>query len=213
MLTKQEYLSKPKYASLSRQDKERRWRQYLASKALATQPDIFAPMEEPDPLAAVAHTFPSCAVHYLQALENPFHLNAEACIPDLHAVPSKKVKAITRLTFGTNTTGEAFFVACPQDKSKDTDAFLFNTTAFVGAGGNTLVPIPGSPNISGASRLKLPYLTAQFANVATGGIRGRVVGTAQRLRYTGREIDRGGQVVAFRHPTTQMLLVRTPSSN
>lgn len=107
-MNKQEFTSQPKYSGLSRAEKEQRWRAYSSSVASSgrrrkgnTMPPA-GPTQYLDPVAHSLSMLPTCATHYLQALEDPFGLfkaGTSACIPDLHAVPSKKVHAQLEVLF------------------------------------------------------------------------------------------------------------------
>jgi len=203
-MSKRAFMQTPRISRLPKDERERRWRQHAANAGQQFQVKERAPTAlTPDPLAALVHTFPSCAVHYLQALENPFHLDQPACIPDLHAVPSKKIKAILRGNFEIGTNGDGFIVHNPQTKGNDARIIVASTSSWASTGGSTIVPTLGGLNTADFVMAKLPYPNTAFAATVTGGIEGRVVGTALRIRYTGREIDRGGQIVAFRDPDNE----------
>jgi len=203
-MSKQQFMNKPTIKNLSSAEKERRWAQHRANKGQNFTVSRPPPtVEEPNPIAAVTHTFPSCAVHYLQALENPFTLEHPACIPDLHSVPSKKIRAIARSTFSTGINGDACAILCPHTKVSTGVSYITTTSVFPSTGGLTVVPVPGGVGITGNAIAKLPYSGTAFAAFTTGGIEGRVVGCGIRIRYTGREIDRAGQIVAFRDPDNE----------
>jgi len=197
-------MNRPTIKNLSAAEKERRWAQHRANAGQNfTVSRPLPTVTEPNPIAAVTHTFPSCAVHYLQALENPFTLEHPACIPDLHSVPSKKVRAIARSTFAVGINGDGCAVLCPHTKVNSGVSYITTTSAFPSSGGATVVPVPNGVGITNNLIAKLPYDSSAFAVITSGGIEGRVVGSGIRIRYTGREIDRSGQIVAFRDPDNE----------
>jgi hypothetical protein len=158
------------------------------------------------PEAAALHSLAPCALHYLQAMEDPFSLNAEVCIPDLHAVPSKKVKVTTRGAFEAGTQGEAFVALIPQCKTSDAGVLLITNSLYAGTS-TTPLPRSGTGLVS-VNAAKLPYTTTDFDVNQT--VRGRVVGVGLRVRYTGTELNRGGKLIALRHPDNADLIPFTP---
>lgn len=206
MKTKAEFLSSPKRSKLPKAQQEVRWQQYLASQRGvrgAVKPPQSRSLVSVDPLTRAVIGTSECGVHYLQALTDPFAMKQPACIPDLHAVPSKKVLVKHRSTFSTGLTGNGYIVYNSQAKSNN-DTIVMATDSSNPLTPSTVIPdwAPGimSGIIKHASA-KLPYPNTVFQNaVANPGVMARVVGTAIRARYIGPELARGGQFVAFRHP-------------
>jgi hypothetical protein len=207
MKTKAEFLSSPKRAKLSRAQQEARWQQYVASqRGVRGAVKLTSVNKSPafvDPLTRAIIGTSECGIHYLQALTDPFAMKEAACIPDLHAIPSKKVLVKHRSTFSTGTNGAGYIVYNSQAKSNN-DTIVMATDA-----SNPLTPSTLLPNWAGGimanvikhASVKLPYPNTEFqGDTADPGIMGRVVGTAIRVRYIGPELARGGQFVAFRHP-------------
>jgi hypothetical protein len=137
-----------------------------------------------------------CAVDYAKALATPFSLSAVACIPDLHAVPSKKLRVKTRGVFSTGTGGHGQLVMNPWCTASDAN-LLFGTDAT-----SALGPIVAQVGLGllFIKPTKMPYATTDFAGNLTGGVRARLVGAGLRIRYIGPEISRSGQIVGFREP-------------
>lgn len=46
-----------------------------------------------------------CTRHYISALTNPFDLHANPCVPDMHAIPTKKLRMVSRGTFQIGSQG------------------------------------------------------------------------------------------------------------
>lgn len=204
-------MQRPNISSLPKAEKERRWRQHQAARGNTVVPyQREATSNDPHPIAYALHTLPPCAIHYLQALEDPFGLLHEGhekpCIPDLYAIPSKKVHALTRFTFSTGIDGNGFVLLCCQCKSNDVGNIIA-TTATAAFG-------PAIPSVTGAlpagvvpiSELQLPYNTAAFPGTTTpgnSGIQGRVVGKAIRVKYAGVASLASGTMTAIRHPENE----------
>ncbi len=138
-----------------------------------------------------------CAADYANALIMPFSLHKPACIPDLHAVPSKKIRVVNRGTFSTGTGGYGQIVMIPWCGSNDSSDVIYSLSNF--ALGETLVKA-GVGIDANAFNSKLPYPGSAWQGNTTGGIRHRVVGAGLRIRYIGPESARSGQIVGFREP-------------
>lgn len=199
MLSRQEFFSKPKYRNLSAKEKESRWQQYKMSQRVArtTNGKSRSTRIKVSPKGNLRLAMSPCAVDYMKALVTPFSLSAPACIPDLHAVPSKKIRVKSRGTFSTGVSGIGQCVALPWCTVKDYST-LYATDATYSLGsviGDSLVA-----GINSQSVLKFPYASGEFAASVSGGIRARLVGFGLRIRYIGPELARSGQIVGFREP-------------
>lgn len=166
-----------------------------------------SPNRRPHPLTVGVHALSACGAHYAQAMLHPFSVRHPVCIPDLHSIPSKKIKVITRLTFSTGVNGSGFIIYNPQDKCSDlgvlssivlTDANYTGTTSTtIATSGTGILPM---------NEAKLPYKSTQFEiNSSLPGVQGRIVGCAMRIRYRGAELYRGGSVTGIRHPDNETL--------
>lgn len=201
-ISRQEFFAKPKYASLSNKSKEARWQQHKSAQKLgratsgrnrSTRIKVAGPANKRHLSLAMT----PCAVDYMKSLVTPFSLTQPACIPDLHAVPSKKVRVKYRGVFSTGTTGDGQCVALPACTTNQ-GSIVYITDATYALGPtlqNSLVA-----GISGPVNPKIPYGSSAFAGTTTGGIRSRLVGFGVRIRYIGPEISRSGQIVGFREP-------------
>jgi len=157
------------------------------------------------PEAAVMHTFPKCAIHYMEAITAPFSLNQPACIPDLYALPSKKVKVIQKYNFSTGINGVGFFATVSQCKSSTCVAGIYTNATNTLTNTMTIPPSTPGAEYSLVDLPKLPYQTGDFQESTLGsnsqpGVQGRVVGTSLRVRYVGPRMAESGQLVALRHP-------------
>jgi hypothetical protein len=132
---------------------------------------------------------------YAMALSDPFNLNKEVCIPDLHVVPSKKVKAVTRGTFTTGTNGSGFIMGCTQCKVNNGEPIQHSNSTFAG---NTFTDLGTGRN--GVAYAQLPYTSSDFKGQSGAStlVSGRVVGYGLRIRYIGNKLGMGGQVIGYR---------------
>lgn len=162
----------------------------------------------PHALTVGVHSLSACGAHYAQALLHPFSLQKPACIPDLHSIPSKKIKVVTRLTFSTGSNGSGYIIYNPQDKCSDLSVLSSVVITDANYTGTATTPIATSgTGISAVNEAKIPYTSGQFeANASSPGIQGRVVGCAMRIRYRGTELNRGGSMSGLRHPDNETLV-------
>jgi hypothetical protein len=194
--TKQQSINKPKFAGLSNKEKEKRWAQYKMSQRANKMPGRTTSTRVRVRNDALHLKMTPCAVDYAKALVTPFSLSTAACIPDLHAVPSKKVRVKTRGVFSTGVGGNGQLIMVPWCTANDT-TLIFGTDAASNIG--PLVAQAGA-GITFFPATKLPYKIQDFASFTVGGIRARLVGAGVRIRYIGPEISRSGQIVGFREP-------------
>ena len=202
MLSKQEFFSKPKYSTLSTKEKEARWQQYRSSNRLGKTTggrnrSTRIKIAKPGGQATLHLRMTPCAVDYMKSLVTPFSLTQPACIPDLHAVPSKKIRVKCRGVFSTGTTGDGQCVALPACTSNQGSiVYITDPTYALGPTIQSSV----AAGVTGPVCSKIPYDSTVFAGATTGGIRSRLVGFGVRIRYIGPELARSGQITGFREP-------------
>jgi hypothetical protein len=154
---------------------------------------------------AMTHLSP-CAKDYLMALQMPFMSKNVACVPDFHAIPSKKVRVKSRGTFSTGLDGNGFIVFANHCNSSNCTHIGASSATLASS---TAVPIivPAGAGVLNFSQTKLPYSNADFADVSpTPGVQARTVGSGMRIRYIGPELARSGQIVGVRHPDNETLV-------
>lgn len=205
MKTKAEFLASPKRANLSSKEQNERWRQYKASlmadrtrTGYSRNTRIKVTTDHKNKTIAnlrLSH----CAADYAHALVMPFSLHKPACIPDLHAIPSKKIRVVNRGTFSTGTGGYGHIVQAPWCTASDASDVIYSDASY--ALGTTF-QVSGV-GVATQFNNKLPYTQAQFAGNSSGGIRARLVGCGLRIRYIGPESSRSGQIVGFREPDNE----------
>jgi len=194
-MNKNQYISKLP-ANLSRAQKEARWRKYSNKNSGRVTPKRKQRSVVPHhPIHTALASLSQCAMGYAMALSDPFNLQKEVCVPDLHVVPSKKVKAVTRGTFTTGTAGAGFIMACVQCKTNNNEPIQFSNSTFSGSA-FTNIGTQRSP----AAYAQLPYLDTDFKGQSGAStlVSGRVVGYGLRVRYIGNKLGMGGQVIGYR---------------
>lgn len=165
-------------------------------------------ISETHPLAAGLHVLSPCSVHYLQAIEDPFSLKEPVCIPDLHAVNSKKVRVLQRGQFATSgTTGVGWIFARPSVRCNDVSVATSTSSSYDGSSATVISTT--SLNINNTILAKVPYSASEFGGDA---IQARTVGFGLRIRYMGPELYMGGQVVALRIPDNGDALGKTTNN-
>lgn len=146
-----------------------------------------------------------CAMRYALALTNPFSNNLkEVCIPDEWAQPSYKVAVRAFTTLVTGTGGWGWVIADPQaisnDAANNARAILSTTAAYVGSQSRINIL---DPDLLKVNATRAPY--SQATLISQTGPKYRIVACGLRIRYTGKAIDRGGTIIALRHPNNETL--------
>lgn len=212
-MDKQTFYARPGIRNLPAKEQKKRYAQHLVSKRQSKAVKSRGRTRNTKlratntPVGAVASLHLSkCAQEYFLALQAPFSHKGVACIPDLHAVPSKKVRLKTRGVFSTGQDGNGFcIVDCWANASNTacitaSAATLISSTAPLGA---------FSPNTITISQDKLPYAVADFpasGQPPSTGVQARTVGVGLRIRYIGAELARSGQITAVRPPDNTSLI-------
>ncbi len=192
-------MSSPKRQGLSKKEQEARWEQYRASKTTGrprvnyTRNTKFRTRQVAGHLEGYLK-LSHCATDYANALVMPFSLHKPACIPDLHGIPSKKIRVVNRGVFSTGTGGYGHIGMFPWCGSNNAADVIYSQNNF--ALGETIVR--SGVGIGSTVNAKLPYPGSSWASTTTGGIRHRIVGAGLRIRYIGPESSRSGQIVGFR---------------
>lgn len=209
MKTRKEFLADPSRSKLSPKEQNKRWAQYRASQM--NKPAIKQPSTKRGTKLRVENNNLSihlshCAKSYLGALMFPFSTKQIACIPDLHAVPSRKVRVKTRGTFSTGANGWGWIVASPWCTSSDNGVAGYTTAPYTAAVGSPIIsPAVVTPNLAVITPTKLPFPSSAYQTFVSNGVQARVVGTGLRIRYIGSEMARSGQIVALRHLDNETL--------
>ena len=214
MTTKAEFFARPKIRRLPAAEKERRWQQHVMSiraSARVPQRDLARLNRRgytrgtqliTTGMKAEVHLSP-CAKHYLNALTIPFQNKGVACVPDFHAIPSKKIRVKTRGFFSTGLDGNGYIVAAAWCTSNVCPTIISSTATLASSTG---VLLRGSVNTATFTINKIPYSNTQFeANGSNPGVQARRVSQCLRIRYLGPKLSQSGQIVGLRHPDNETL--------
>lgn len=210
---KQRFMAKPKIAKLRKKEQERRWRQHQASRRADRMPQGYSRNTRMKAVATpkghkAELMLSSCSKEYFLAMQAPFSLKQTACVPDLHSVPSKKVRLKTKGTVETGTDGNGFIMVCPWCNSSN-GGFVKKSSAT-----NVYPKVPPVLDATVATdfQSQLPYVDGNFnrglSNPANS-VQARTVMVGIRIRYVGPAISRGGQITALRHPDNEDLMDHT----
>lgn len=136
---------------------------------------------------------------YALSLVDPF-TGPLACVPAFPSVPSQKIRAFSKGFFSTGVSAAndfGFITMNPFAAVGNTSNFVsFSESAY---GGSTISATfaAGSVNTVPSNS---PFATAAFGTTDALA-KFRIVSAGLRIRYTGTELNRGGVVVGFVHPT------------
>lgn len=133
-----------------------------------------------------------CAEEYVCALEDPFNCSATACVPTYPSFPSRKMIAFAKGTLTVGTAGVGFLFS-NGTLANDQNAGWYTTSTFAGTTLST-----------GAAGVNAISLNGDYNNSAYGStpgfIQSRMVGFGIRVRYTGTELNRSGEIRVLEEP-------------
>jgi len=132
-----------------------------------------------------------CTLNYARALADPWgahKLSSDVCIPDNQSLPSFKYAVRNRGVFTIGTQGFGFVLCNPY-----LGGVNFSTAKFLKYSTSALVTpsLPDPANTVGVVNLV-------SSSPLTDGFKTRLVTAGLRCRYTGTELNRGGQAIAYR---------------
>lgn len=143
-----------------------------------------------------------CAVDYYQAIAKPFSPEARGvCLPIFPTRESQKSTGFMSGTAHVGTTGYGFIAVAPciaNDKYsvwKTSPSYNQNYIEI-----SSVLPV----GVSAHAMTDLPYRSAQLrdgTDITPASVRGRIVTTGLRLRYTGTNLNKGGRMVAYVSPS------------
>jgi hypothetical protein len=136
----------------------------------------------------------TCARDYAHCLADPFD-GPLGCIPDFPALNTRRSRVYARGTGSTGTNGIGFVVACPNNGIAGDDSYVASSTSAY-----TLATFPVNFTEAGVaiSDSNSDYTAAQLASGATLV---RTVSCGLRVRFTGTEYARGGEIYALQEPS------------
>jgi hypothetical protein len=136
----------------------------------------------------------NCLAQYGESLINPFDA-PPGCLPHSPAMPSGKYKSFARGTMVVGTQGVGFVAA---STAMDQDNTFGWVSGSLFAGTTLDIALPGV----GFFKSNSPFTMASFG---ADLIQGRNVSLGIRIRYSDREVDRGGVIVPFEDPNHRNL--------
>lgn len=149
-------------------------------------------------------TMSECSKLYVHALLDPWDVPSPPCVPDNITLPSYKFAARGRYTLTVGAAGLGFATV---------DPYLFGTqfpaARFSGPGYQSAV-VDISANFFVEAPSDSPYPLDSFDPKTKTALSLRVVGFGLRARYTGSEMSRSGQIVAFREPVNSIITSPAP---
>ena len=143
------------------------------------------------------------ASQYAQSLANPF-TGPLASIPDFPSVPSRRLRVYSRGFFSTGTANIGFICASPPMASRsDVDSVWYSGSSYAGTSFQTNTATAGV--LSGTTNSD--YANAEFG--AGTLLRGRIVSSGLRIRYSATNLNRGGTVLGLITPNHNLLTTMT----
>lgn len=145
-----------------------------------------------------------CALDYACCLANPF-TGPLACVPNLPILNTRKVRYFSVGSFQTSSTTNTGWIACdPNFGVASNEAAVVTSTAATAA-----VAIDFTAATNQLAFSNSDYLNSAFTPMGVGA-EYRVVSCALRIRYTGTELNRGGQAFALVEPSHNTVQNFTP---
>jgi len=138
-----------------------------------------------------------CALHYGEALLDPFDTPAGVCIPKFPSVLSAKRKIFAKGT-GACVAGNGGVVVLPT-MGNDATTIVYSQTGWI-AGGPDDLPAQGDPGVGTASP-NSGYTSADFG----GNVHCRLVAIGVRVRYIGTRLNAGGRAYSLEEPDHKTL--------
>lgn len=154
----------------------------------------------------------ACAMRYAMAITTPWSQEAlGACVPQ-PAGMTYKTYGWVRTSVIMPANGYGFVIASPS-LANDMPCLYASGNGYAGIGGEVIPIVGGLPNV-GVLEIpcaNLPYARTQFikSSPSQSLVAGRIVSVGLRVRYTGNDINLGGQVYALREPYHASVQVRT----
>lgn len=155
-------------------------------------------------------TMTECAVLYARALTNPFaQFDHPPCIPDTFAVPSHKFSTRAEFNFSVGQAGVGGVLVFPwagvsADGIKDAGGgghfhLAASTTPAYALSTFVLQYPPAGGTLMWQDAATSPYIETDLAGRASDRLY-RLVGSAIRVSYIGKTLDKAGTVYTWRSP-------------
>ncbi len=140
-----------------------------------------------------------CAELFASAVTDPFGQWSGVCVPDTHDLPSFKLRTLIRGTMTVGTLGYGFVTISSQGACNNNVVVRATTSAFAGL----VVPTIATTGVNSILNLQFPYTAAA---VNAGDVLPRVAVCGARIRYIGSELNRSGQLIAWKAPTSLSMI-------
>jgi len=143
-------------------------------------------------------TLRPCTLQYLKTLVDPwasYTASAEVCIPDLYDLPSQKFAARARGTFGVGSQGLGYVLLAPFALGSGAQIGCCTASTYVASG--TILNTSGT-GVVGINDGSYPW------GIQTGSYNPpqvRLVAAGLRIRYTGTELNRAGNLLSVCLPS------------
>jgi len=135
---------------------------------------------------------PDCAMHYIDALFDPFAIHAGVCVPAGNfPIPSQKVKVFLRGTLALSTAGYGFICLAPT-ASSDQVAVQYSSNVSVGTNATLFTNFTNKGNGTFGT---LPYSSTDI--VTNNTVQARIVAAGVRARYASTENGRSGVYISY----------------
>lgn len=135
-----------------------------------------------------------CSLRYLDATLDPFgQLTTEElpCIPDTFVLPSQKLATRMRGTFSIGTNGFGYIAFAPLTQCSDVNVLQITGSTFAGNIGDPVIPGNNAVGTTNVKDVQFPYASGNAALA-------RLVACGLRIRYSGTELNRGGDLIMCR---------------
>lgn len=176
------------------------------------------------PMSSDKFRMSPCALDYMKALHNPFDLQVEPCIPTITALPSHKMRVMTRGTFRVGTTGyggialwpmrlltrdtgltpagtTAFPAIVATNETFDTTDFWFTNLSTVAVAETRLNYYAGA-----TSAYTLSQLGNSGGTLVPSNRTAKLVAAGIRVQYVDKVLDCSGDYIAWRNPAPRYSL-------
>lgn len=197
MLTKSQFYSKPSIAALPAAEKARRYAQHRASAGNNGRRTSRKSGTDRSRGSGPKAPVPECLMNYTKALLNPFETYA-ACLPARLSQPSQKTRVFARgiVDVGTNGLGWIMARATPVN---DGTCAVYTDANYAGS---TAAQLDSDAFGTVFVNHNSPFAAARLADRT---LQARLVAFGIRVRYIGKEVDRGGTITAFQDPAHETL--------
>jgi len=199
-VSKRQFMRRPKLQGLSDAEKEKRWKDHLASQGTTkrrinpTHKQAKRFLHRNAPLIDIMSESNACIMDYGASLLNPYDKTLAPCVPTYPALDSHKFSVFGRGE-GTTSSANNIGAVCLQPTGvSGVESGLF-TALDTYAG----VDIPSASSETGVTAFTTnsPYTAA---DISAGTVQLRLVSAGIRIKGATAKLDEGGTVFALQEP-------------